>query len=601
MPKTYDKYSQQLTVPEHFYRPPSSRSWYVRLVPPRHVQHLVGKREFRKSTGHADLKRAIPVGSALIADKLLEWDSLARSLGADKPTPRVLTLALVEDLCAARLYSWTASDEEDRNSGLSDAELVDIETFCKLTDRAMRSVLAQGPASGEWREAVSSVLDWACVQGYELDASDPLFPKLVREFARVEREAQKLIGLKNQGESPPAPPSVLPRLSSVTDEYKKHKAIQGDPKYVSTLLHTWRLFIEHCGDMQFDSVTQADVYGFFHARVHASVKPWSLSRARTFGKRVLREVFAFAKVQGLMNVSNPLDGFETFPALSKEDEASRREPRYPFTSKQLNSLFQSSWYDPNEDAHFQGKMREDLGARYWVPLLGLLHGNRVREALQLVASDFQRDTDGNLVIRFQTKLESSNEDGDEDAEAQELDQQREQVAGPKRSLKTKASHRTVPVHPLLIELGFEAFVQKRRDEDGRNALLFPSSEPNAKSKSPKLGRSYEQAFLRYVRDRLAFGSGHGNHSFRHQLEDRIRDAQAKTGLWPAGLGQQYTGRKVPRKVDQDSFMAQGSEAAYGHGYSAAAMLPHIRKLDFSDVVLPLTFDNWIGHIRKTTP
>ena len=85
--KTYDKPNQQLTVPQHFYRPPNSRNWYVRLVPPRHIKQLTGEREFHQSTGQSDLKRARPIRSSLITDKLREWDSLARSLGADSPAP----------------------------------------------------------------------------------------------------------------------------------------------------------------------------------------------------------------------------------------------------------------------------------------------------------------------------------------------------------------------------------------------------------------------------------------------------------------------------------------------------------------------------------
>lgn len=144
------------------------------------------------------------------------------------------------------------------------------------------------------------------------------------------------------------------------------------------------------------------------------------------------------------------------------------------------------------------------------------------------------------------------------------------------------------------------FVDRRRKEAGPNALLFPSSQPNRGGKTPKLGRAYEQAFLRHVRDRLAFGEGYGNHSFRHQLEDRVRKAQATTGVWPPGLGQQYTGRKRTRPVDRDVLLAEGSEADYGDGYTPAAMLPHVKKLDFSGIDLPMHFVTWVAEASLGT-
>ena len=85
-----------LTVPEHFYRPPNSRNWYVSLVAPKHLLHIVKDKEFRKTTGHADLKRAKPVGMALIAEQFRAWDSIARTLPDTKIAPTILTSELIE-------------------------------------------------------------------------------------------------------------------------------------------------------------------------------------------------------------------------------------------------------------------------------------------------------------------------------------------------------------------------------------------------------------------------------------------------------------------------------------------------------------------------
>ena len=65
-------------MPENFYRPDHGRSlnWYVRLVPPSALKGRPGVKEFRKSTGTADLRRAKTIGALLIAEKRAEWDRL---------------------------------------------------------------------------------------------------------------------------------------------------------------------------------------------------------------------------------------------------------------------------------------------------------------------------------------------------------------------------------------------------------------------------------------------------------------------------------------------------------------------------------------------
>ena len=334
------------------------------------------------------------------------------------------------------------------------------------------------------------------------------------------------------------------------------------------------------------------------AQLHAKKHAWSESRARGFGKRALREVFGLARTKGWMTIPNPVDGLEAFPSLSRAEEAAREKPRYPFTTAQLNELFASAWYDPSESKRFTGKMREDIAARYWVPLIGLFHGNRVGEAMQLVASDFST-FNKSLVLGFRTEIEADEpvsqqtEIRVEPANAAKADHGGVIVAD-MRSLKNDAARRKVPVHPTLVELGLAEFVEARRRAAGDNALLFRSSLPNPGGKSPKLGRAYEQAFLRFVRDGLAFGHGFGNHSFRHQLEDRLRSAQVASGVWPAGLGQRYTGREGTRAADWDVLLTEGSERHYGNGYSAVAMLPFITRLDFSGIRLPASYTTWLN-------
>ena len=158
-----------------------------------------------QSTGQADLRQALPIGSALTGRN--------QTFGV-KPT--ILTGPLVDSICAARLCASMAVDEKDRNApeGLDEHALRDIDDFCTLTDATMQSVLAQGPASPRWAELVPVILAWPAHGGG-------------------------------------------PTLSDLTTVYRAHKAPCCAERHLGALMNAWALFIEHCGDIQLDSVAPA--------------------------------------------------------------------------------------------------------------------------------------------------------------------------------------------------------------------------------------------------------------------------------------------------------------------------------------------------------
>jgi integrase len=128
----------------------------------------------------------------------------------------------------------------------------------------------------------------------------------------------------------------------------------------------------------------------------------------------------------------------------------------------------------------------------WATLIALYTGARRREIAQLFYADIDKE---NEIWYF-----DFNDNHD------------------KKSLKSKAARRRVPIHPKLIELGFLEYVQSRHDCE----RLFP-----AFSYSPKegygrnLGRFFNESLLPKLgmkRKELVF------HSLRHTLVDRLTDA-----------------------------------------------------------------------------
>ena len=586
MPKGSATTSQR-EVPENFYRPDHGRTlnWYVRLVPPTTLKGRPGVKEFRKSTGTADLRRAKTIGAQLIAEKRAEWDRL---LAAAKPSlaqPQVLTPERIEHICARRLYEWMHVDDLGRyeGAGHDDKSHAAFTQLCQATDKSMRSVLARGKSAPEWESTLQVLDDWCEQMKSPVSRTDPSYPKLVRQFAEVELEATRRVLSRNHGEgaqSPEEPGPVGACLSAINEQYREFKRQRSGGKHTGTSVHVWLKLIDHLGDVPLNSVRASDLFAFLEARMRAPVKPWSMKHAHGLVKRTLREVFALARSRGLLEGANPVDDLDILPSLTPKEEKARRKPRHPFTDDQLTTLFASEWYQPGS-TRWRGKMATDLGARYWVPLVCMFHGNRVREVLQLVASDVAM-RQGVSVVQFREEM-----DGEQAAM---------RAAGVERSLKNDPSKRVVPLHPTLLALGFAEYVEQRRSEAGANALLFPSSIPKRGGKTPMLGRAYEQAFLRHARDGLAFGRGFGfgNHSFRHQLEDRIRDAQRPGHQWPAGMAQAYTGRKRVRKQDAGHIEVEGSESAYGRGHSPAALRDYLKTLAFDAVTLPPPYASWLS-------
>lgn len=573
----------QREVPENFYRPDHGRTlnWYVRLVPPTPIKRLPGVKEFRKSTGTADLRRAKAIGAQLIADKRAEWQQLLEKSGGTGTPAVILSEELIAHVCAQRLYHWMQMDDAVRfkGAGYDDESQAKLMALYELEEKGMRAFVQKGKASANWDRVLEVVDQWCEQIQKPVERTDPLYPRLVRAFAEVELDAVNRLMRRHQGEpvpTPARPTATGATLSAMVEPYRTYKQAHVGSKHLGTSLNIWSRLIAHLGDVPLAKVTGSDLFDFLEAGMHSGNKPWSMKYAHGLVKRTLREIFALARTRGLLTTGNPVEDMQVLPMLPAAEEKARQQPRHPFSNTQLTTLFTSEWYR-TDSSKWRGKMRTDLGARYWVPLICLFHGNRVREVLQLVASDVGK-TDNVATLNFRTEVEG--------------DQAQLAALGAERRFKNEATKRIVPVHPTLCELGFLDFVESRRKRDGVNAILFPSSVPEPGGKSPMIGRAYEQAFLRYVRDGLGFGAGFGNHSFRHQLEDRIRDAQRPGHQWPAGLAQAYTGRKRVRDQDIGVIETEGSEAAYGRGHTPTMLLSYIKTLDFSGMTLPPPFGRW---------
>lgn len=214
----------------------------------------------------------------------------------------------------------------------------------------------------------------------------------------------------------------------------------------------------------------------------------------------------------------------------------KKNRRKPFDLAALKAIFGGPVHAKGERPK-QGKGE----AAYWLPVLALFTGARVRELAQLRRGDVSEqeypDADGNVCKGWFLNI---TEDTDDE--------------GLTNAIKNDASERLVPVHPKLIELGFVGYVEGLANQKGR---IFPELPEDIYGNPAAKWGEWFGPYLRKVCGvtdrRMTF------HSFRHTFKDYARNARIEDGIQ-----RQIMGHEGGDVADQ-----------YGAGYSlhvvAAAM------------------------------
>lgn len=202
--------------------------------------------------------------------------------------------------------------------------------------------------------------------------------------------------------------------------------------------------------------------------------------------------------------------------------------REAFSSAEMRKLFASLCWSGCAGVDHRHRLGPTTvkDAKFWIPLLAALEGVRLGEAAQLLTADIQlrcfdqedfTDWDVDLddpsgpwprLRRFSPK----DEDGVPTVGIWCIDVTPEDG----KSVKTATSNRIIPVHPLLLELGFLDYVAAQKWASKRD--LFPGLRPE---KATRAGENLGEWFSRYLeylgmkRERLSF------HSLRHSFDTHL--------------------------------------------------------------------------------
>jgi integrase len=183
-------------------------------------------------------------------------------------------------------------------------------------------------------------------------------------------------------------------------------------------------------------------------------------------------------------------------------------------------------------------------AAFWLPLLALYTGARLSELAALTAADVVIERPPGIAIITITE---------------DLDQ--------RRTLKTLASRRVVPIHTEVIRLSFLNFVEDVCRDHGKQARLFPLLTPGSRG---GLGEGWSKWFGRYIRSIGITNTASVFHSFRHGCKDALRAAgvdedvnDALTGhVGPGTVAPKYGAKEMLRRFGLERLAAAMSQVLY---------------------------------------
>lgn len=192
------------------------------------------------------------------------------------------------------------------------------------------------------------------------------------------------------------------------------------------------------------------------------------------------------------------------------------EKRQPFSIEQLRALLASPLYsgcrsEGRRAEHGKLMLRDD---KFWVPLVGLYTGMRLGEIIQLGVEDVKQ-TDGHWYIDINR---GENDETDED--------------GDSKSLKNWASVRKIPLHPMLISLGWLDYIAIAREANPKGRI-FSSIK---KGSNGAYSHNFSKWFGRYITATKIKTKRTAFHSFRHGMADALRAADAEDSVLKSILG-----------------------------------------------------------------
>jgi integrase len=280
-------------------------------------------------------------------------------------------------------------------------------------------------------------------------------------------------------------------------EKQKNKTID---EYQSKL----DVFIKFVNDIEIVNISPKHVSEFVNQLSNGKITGSALS-ASTVNKYIcaLNSFLTQAVRDDLWPEHKP---FPTNKQRLKKTKNTRSTSYIPFEQQDLVNIFNV------DNIHWKNLGGNDFRPHMlWLPLLSLYTGARIEELCQLSINNIYKDDEQVWIIDI----------NDED----------------ERQLKTEASVRKTPLHPILIKLGFLDYLEDLKRNFPEEKLIFPYLTQN---KYGKYGDVPSKWFGRYLEKLGIIHPKKVFHSFRSTANNVLKKAGVEEEVRCQMVGHEYS-------------------------------------------------------------
>lgn len=305
-------------------------------------------------------------------------------------------------------------------------------------------------------------------------------------------------------------------------------------------------FLTVIGDRYFDTLNYDDLAAYKKAVLYIP-KNWKTSarykdrtieqimemkNVDTISNKTRTKHFSTVKSLFLWALQNGKTEKNYASGLKIDGKKSSGKTRDIFTKEELQKIISGDEYKRKK-----GK-RHKKAAYFWVPLIGMFTGARLNEICQLKVADIQSE-DGIWYFSF----------NDEDD----------------KNIKTEAGIRKVPIHKMLVDLGFLRFVKWQRKNKAEQLFSGLTKHPT-NGYGAVLGRWFNSRYLVRcgVKNQQKDSNKKVFHSYWHTLIHHFEQRGVSEKRYKAIIGH-----------------AVGDLSYYGHGYGLKTLADEvIAKIDY---------------------
>jgi integrase len=528
--------------------------WHFRLTVPPPVCTIIGKKELRYSlrTGYRSVafRRA-----ALLLERA---DAFFKTvLAGDKNMQANTPQQQIQTLLAQHLRAALNEHENWRGNVAVPLPETEIQHQVEAYDFLIKDTQS-ALARCDYERVTPAVRDLLTEGNIQVAEGSPEMRTACREYLKVDSEILRQERRRTLGDysGEPLLPTPLPAavpvasaqalapakikpLKEVIEEWiGEYKEVSWSSKTASENESSLALLLEFTGGIDVAEFTFEQAREF---KSMLSKLPSNRTKSKRFKNKSIKQILVMRNVTPMarrsankyLHKASQFGAWAArhgywqrnyFEAMTFPEKQRADKQRKAFEPTDLKTLFGSTGYTQ------QGFK---FAFQYWVPLVGFYSGMRLDEICQLYLDDIVEE-DGIPAISINTLKD--------------------------KKLKNRASERTIPINPKLIELGFLEYVATLR-ERGQQRLF-----PELQKRRDGYGQKASRWFSEYRKSLGITDRQKVFHSFRHTYDTILSHQMTPTPILLQLMGHERGNSE--------------SEARYRKDFPPKIALEQIKDVDF---------------------